>query len=73
VDGGVEPQFAMLLEASLVAMLPHHGGLDAKSISFKLVCLEGHVTLTMHLNPFFFYIKAHPILNNLCSSHTNTT
>jgi hypothetical protein len=35
VDGGVEPQFAMLLEASLVAMVPHHGGLDAKFISFK--------------------------------------
>jgi hypothetical protein len=35
VDGGVEPQFAMLLEESLVAMVPHHGGLDAKFISFK--------------------------------------
>jgi hypothetical protein len=44
MDGGVEPQFAML---------PHHGGFDAKSISFKLVHLDGHVTLPMNLNPFF--------------------
>jgi hypothetical protein len=53
VDGEGEPQFAMLFKASLVAMVPHNGGLDAKSISFKLVCLEGHVTLPMNLNPFF--------------------
>jgi len=62
----------MLLEASLVAMVPHCGGLDAKSISFKEVHLEGHVTLPMNLKPFF-NIKAHPILNNLFSSHINTT
>jgi hypothetical protein len=55
VDGGVEPQFAMLLESFLVAMVPHPGGLDAKSISFKLVHLERHVTLPMNFNPFFLH------------------
>jgi hypothetical protein len=45
----------MLLEASLVGMVPHHGGLDAKSISFKLVRIEGYVTLPMNLNPFFLH------------------
>ncbi len=68
----LNPNLPCCFEASLVVMVPHHGGLDAKSISFKLVHLEGHVALLMNLNPFF-YIKAHLVLNNLFSSHINTT
>jgi len=55
MDGRVEPQLAMLLVASLVAMMPHHGGIDTKSISFKLVHLKRHVTLPMNLKPFFLH------------------